>query len=384
MTDRSTEFIAVAEMARDLGERERDLDDAPLAALQDAAERVGKAWSKSNLGYQANVYYRDFQVPPPGAIFSREWGFLGRSQGTTGDWHIYQPEQVVAHIERLADNPSLSGPREQSDALRAQVEDLTHRARSLAAKVLLPHDQYLAENIEALQRVSLPDVGTLARTQMHTTSGQFVVRDGQALEGGWQPAGHQVALANVMHIRSPYQALEWLAALCERIGKHLEGEDATAEKVVVQLGKTIFIGHGGASSEYLKLGVWLTDRGLEWEVFDRKPTAGLSTKERLAEMLDNAQMAFLLLTPEDEDASGKVNARANVIHEVGLFQGRLGWTKAIVLLEEGCEEFSNIEGLGQIRYPRGNVKAAFDETRQILEREGVIQVSPQPRRPSER
>jgi hypothetical protein len=34
MTDRSTEFIAVAEMARDLGERERDLDDAPPAALQ--------------------------------------------------------------------------------------------------------------------------------------------------------------------------------------------------------------------------------------------------------------------------------------------------------------------------------------------------------------
>ncbi len=124
--------------------------------------------------------------------------------------------------------------------------------------------------------------------------------------------------------------------------------------------------------EYLKLGVWLTDRGLEWEVFDRKPTAGLSTKERLLEMLDKAQLALLLMTPEDEDSEGKLNARANVIHEVGLFQGRLGWTKAIVLLEEGCEEFSNIEGVGQIRYPKGNLKAAFDEIRQVLEREGVL------------
>lgn len=46
--------------------------------------------------------------------------------------------------------------------------------------------------------------------------------------------------------------------------------------------------------------------------------------------------------------------------------------KAIVLLEEGCEEFSNIEGIGQIRYPKGNIKAAFDEIRQVLHREGVI------------
>jgi hypothetical protein len=35
-------------------------------------------------------------------------------------------------------------------------------------------------------------------------------------------------------------------------------------------------------------------------------------------------------------------------HEVGLFQGRLGFEKAIVLLEDGCEEFSNIKGLVQM------------------------------------
>ena len=48
----------------------------------------------------------------------------------------------------------------------------------------------------------------------------------------------------------------------------------------------------------------------------------------------------------------------NVIREAGLFQGRLGFTRAIVMLEEGCEEFSNIEGLGQIRFPNNNIKAA--------------------------
>ena len=67
----------------------------------------------------------------------------------------------------------------------------------------------------------------------------------------------------------------------------------------------------------------------------------------------------------------------NVVHEAGLFQGRLGFTKAIVLLEEGCEEFSNIQGLGQIRFPKGNIAAAFEEIRRVLEREDLLRVRPE-------
>jgi len=89
-------------------------------------------------------------------------------------------------------------------------------------------------------------------------------------------------------------------------------------------------------------------------------------------MLDAAAVAFLVLTAEDERADGSLQARMNVIHEVGLFQGRLGFTKAIVVLEEGCEEFSNIQGLGQIRFPAGNIAAAFEEIRMVLEREEVL------------
>lgn len=78
------------------------------------------------------------------------------------------------------------------------------------------------------------------------------------------------------------------------------------------------------------------------------------------------------MTGEDELKGGKVHARMNVIHEAGLFQGRLGFTKAIVLLEEGCEEFSNIQGLGQIRFPKGNIQATFEEVRRVLERESLL------------
>ena len=88
-------------------------------------------------------------------------------------------------------------------------------------------------------------------------------------------------------------------------------------------------------------------------------------------MLDAAAIAFLVLTGEDEARDGAMQARMNVVHEAGLFQGRLGFTRAIVMLEEGCQEFSNIEGLGQIRFPKDNIKAAFHEVELVLEREGL-------------
>lgn len=46
------------------------------------------------------------------------------------------------------------------------------------------------------------------------------------------------------------------------------------------------------------------------------------------------------------------------MHETGLFQGKLGFRKAIVLLEEGLTPFSNIAGLSHVPFPKGNFKEA--------------------------
>jgi predicted nucleotide-binding protein len=67
-----------------------------------------------------------------------------------------------------------------------------------------------------------------------------------------------------------------------------------------------------------------------------------------------------------------MHARENVIHEVGLFQGKLGFTKAIVVKENSCAEFSNIVGLGQIRFPDGAISSSFHEVQDVLRREGLI------------
>ena len=101
--------------------------------------------------------------------------------------------------------------------------------------------------------------------------------------------------------------------------------------------------------------------------------AGITNIARLSEMLDAAAIAFLVMTAEDEMADGETQARMNVVHEAGLFQGRIGFTRAIVLLEEGCKSFSNIDGLGQVRFPKEDISAKFEEIRRVLEREGLIE-----------
>ncbi len=137
-------------------------------------------------------------------------------------------------------------------------------------------------------------------------------------------------------------------------------------------GNKVFIGHG-RSPLWRELKDFVQDRlHLEWEEFNREPTAGIATIERLQQMLDTACFAFLVMTAEDQHADATMHARENVVHEVGIFQGRLSFRKAIVILEEGCSVFSNITGLSQIRFPAGNISACFEELRRVMEREGII------------
>lgn len=137
-------------------------------------------------------------------------------------------------------------------------------------------------------------------------------------------------------------------------------------------GDKIFIGHG-RSLQWLVLKDFIADRlRLPWEEFNRASTAGYTTLERLEEMLGNAAFALLVMTAEEEHTDSTLHARSNVVHEVGLFQGRLGARRAIVLLEEGCSEFSNIVGLVQIRFPKSNIAASFEEIRRVLERESIL------------
>jgi predicted nucleotide-binding protein len=132
---------------------------------------------------------------------------------------------------------------------------------------------------------------------------------------------------------------------------------------------TIFIGHGN-NQDWRDLKDHLHEKhGFNVITYEIGPRAGTSVKDVLEEMLDESSMAFLVMTAEDIKNDGEVHARENVIHEIGLFQGHLGFERAIILLEDGVKEFSNILGVNQIRFDKGRIRETFGEVLATIKRE---------------
>ncbi len=134
----------------------------------------------------------------------------------------------------------------------------------------------------------------------------------------------------------------------------------------------VFIGHG-RSPLWARLKIFLQDDlGLETVTYESEARAGESIVPILEGMLKNANFAVLILTAEDETAQGSKRARQNVIHEAGLFQGRLGFKKAVLLVQEGIEDFSNVAGLQNICFTGDRIDQTFYELQRVLRREDLI------------
>jgi predicted nucleotide-binding protein len=113
---------------------------------------------------------------------------------------------------------------------------------------------------------------------------------------------------------------------------------------------TVFIGHG-RHADWRDLKDHLQDKhGMQIEAYETGSRSGHTIRDVLGDMLEGSELAILVHTPEDELADGSFNTRPNVIHETGLFQGKLGFARAIILLKDGANEFTNVSGVQQIRY----------------------------------
>ena len=136
-------------------------------------------------------------------------------------------------------------------------------------------------------------------------------------------------------------------------------------------GGQVFIGHG-RSKLWARVQVFLKDDlNLKTLTFEDESRTSESIVNILGEFLDKSSIAILILTAEDESAEGKLRARQNVVHEAGLFQGRLGFDKVIILKQEGVEEFSNIAGLQYIPFSGDNIEQCFYELQRKLKKIGM-------------
>jgi len=344
----------------------------PLQKLENAASKAAKSWSGSWLGYHSRVYYENLQSPPPGARFSPEWVLTDMHfiDDTVGDWTEYDYDEVFRTIHEVAGNPDLGPAREFAKTALNTFEDGREEVVSLLTTTLEERDDpFISKLKEEAEKLKVYSVSDYVR--YFCPSGQLMSRDSVAIHQGLQTPPHITVLADTMAMHEPGKRCEDLAKVAKRAGSHLAKRERHSRRNQ-EMGTNIFIGHG-RSPVWRDLKDFVQDRlRLPYDEFNRVPVAGIPNIARLSQMLNDAAIAFLVMTAEDEQADGKMHARMNVVHEAGLFQGRLGFTRAIVLVEEGCEGFSNIEGLGQIRFPKDNISPAFEEIRRVLERERLI------------
>jgi len=373
----ASKLLELSECLKTQSDRIKDSQfSTPLDNLLKTASEIGSAWSGSWLGYHSRVYYANFESPLPKAYFSHEWGLMNMNapyltSRSSGDWREYRADEVIAQVYSKTATTGLEKEKQEANAARTLFEELHSQVLSLFHIALdrFPKDELLKQKIKDISEVTAPGVNFFV-TAMRPKN-KISTRDQKAIDGGICTPPHLAIEAEVRAIKAPFRACERLSTLARHGAEHIRNTNRfkPADR---RTGDKVFIGHG-RSDLWKGLKDFLHDRlGLQWDEFNRSPVAGISNVDRLSQMLEEAAFAFLVMTAEDEMADGTQCARQNVIHEVGLFQGRLGFRRAIVLLEDGCEEFSNIEGIGQIRFPKGDIRAAFEDIRRVLEREELI------------
>lgn len=354
-----------------------EIDAEPLHGIiqkiSDGVRLVSRSASNSWLGYHANVYYKNFKIPAPGDHFDPGWG-LRRAMfdsGTSTQWREYDFDDVENEIMRISEKPNVN-------ALEVRAHEVASifnaRRSSLVAMLSVALERNKSDQLEELRNKAKKLTPMLSEEKLINAampSGSIMSRDELALSQQLRTPPHVSIMCKVASLRTAFTQISELGNIAEAAANYLREKFSQAKAGILADG-TIFIGHG-RSQDWWELSAFIGDRlKLKWDEFNREPTAGLSIKERLESMLDHANFAFLIMTAEDEHADKTIHARENVVHEIGLFQGRLGFNRAIVLLEDGCQEFSNINGIIQIRYPKGKIKAKYEDIRCVLERESIL------------
>ncbi|MGV9676186.1 PfkB family carbohydrate kinase [Nocardia sp. NPDC003482] len=94
--------------------------------------------------------------------------------------------------------------------------------------------------------------------------------------------------------------------------------------------------------------------------------------DRLAETVDGpvsrCGFAVCLLSAKNS-ARGSRQPDQMIVHQVGILQGRYGFGRVALLVEYGCDLFTNLSGLIRLGFPAGRVEAKFVELQRMLLRE---------------
>jgi len=143
--------------------------------------------------------------------------------------------------------------------------------------------------------------------------------------------------------------------------------------------ENVFIIHGRDEAKWRELKDIVKSKfRLNPIVLMEQPDSGCKTViEKFERYAETCTYAIAVFTPDDQVESGTesyLQARPNVIYELGWFCGKLDRSRAMLLLKEGTELFSDFGGIIQKRF-RTNVSECTLAIRRDLEAASVLSPS---------
>jgi predicted nucleotide-binding protein len=140
--------------------------------------------------------------------------------------------------------------------------------------------------------------------------------------------------------------------------------------------ENVFLIHGRDEAKWRELkDIVQSEFRLNPIVLMQQPDAGAKTViEKFEHYAETCAYAIAVFTPDDEVTAGAetyLQARPNVIYELGWFCGRLGRGNVMLLLKEGTSMFSDFGGIIQKRFV-SNVSEKIVDIRKDLEAAGVL------------
>ena len=140
-------------------------------------------------------------------------------------------------------------------------------------------------------------------------------------------------------------------------------------------GNNVFIIHGHDEANTLRLRILLKEHfGLNPILMTRNPGMSRALLEKFEDVASTCSMAFAVITPDDEIVNHGIayfQARPNVVFEAGWFVGRLGIPHVCLLLKEGTNVQSDIDGISRIHF-RDNIEEKVLEIQRELEAVGIL------------
>ena len=252
-----------AELKKAVLDFEKSITLAYVNKIKKAIDEISKSFSGSWLGYHANVYYKNFQIPPANHKFSNEWGLSTRafSDGTVGPWIEYQYDEVIAEINENSDNSFLN--INNFDECNNNIDKICKNCKQKVLSLLVTlsnkiNDNYIEackNDIEKIEMILQSDI-IKSLAPKHTIS-----RDSKAISQGYLTPPHISIFAKFVESEINKKNCNNLIEIIDNLQYHIsftlkainnQNQNILLEEHKVMNSIKIFISHSSEDAEIIE------------------------------------------------------------------------------------------------------------------------------------